>query len=159
MYTKDLSNVTFLPQIPMKRFNLPSYIVGVITGAVILVLVFSVKPFLNPSQKTPFPSDRMFDGQERGESRREGMRSLEGDMMNEERLQSMADQFGITVEELQTEMDSGKTLPEIAEEHGVELQSPRGMPGGDRLGMPQSGTGTSEIPDSPEEPSDTESSE
>jgi hypothetical protein len=54
----------------------------------------------------------------------------------------MAGQFGMTLSELQAEMETGKTLPEIAEERGVDF--PRGMM---RRGDVQQGTGATRPPD------------
>lgn len=148
----------------MKNFNLKSYLVGLGTGLVILVVFIFAKPYVSPETQTQFPRGGQFDSQQRGQFQGqqggqggqfppEGMQP-QGGMMNEERLQSMAEQFGMTVEELQAEMDAGKTLPEIAEEHGVELQFPGGMQG-DR--PPSTGTGASQAPTPTAEPSDTES--
>ena len=115
----------------MKSFNLRSYIIGVITGIVIIFIIFGVKSLLSPSQ----------DSFSEGGYRSEGIQFQRGGMMNEERLQSMADRLGITLEELKAEMDAGKTLPEIAEERGVEFM--RRIPDA-RFDMPLNGTGATE---------------
>lgn len=39
----------------------------------------------------------------------------------------MADQLGITQEELQNELDTGKTFRDIAAEHGIDIPSERGL--------------------------------
>lgn len=47
------------------------------------------------------------------------MRSPVGD--ETERTERMAENLGMTVEELEKELESGKTMMEIAEERGVEM--------------------------------------
>lgn len=44
---------------------------------------------------------------------------------NGERLENIAERLGITVEELVAELESGKTIRELAEELGVDLPDPR----------------------------------
>ncbi|PIR53362.1 hypothetical protein COU76_01450, partial [Candidatus Peregrinibacteria bacterium CG10_big_fil_rev_8_21_14_0_10_49_10] len=55
-------------------------------------------------------------------------------MAGQSRLQRAAEQFGMTTEELQAELDAGKTLRQVAEERGAE-----------RARM---GTGAMQLPDS-----------
>ena len=119
----------------MKLFHLRSYIIGVITGVVIIIIFVSAKSFLKPESEYDFSSNSNFDRQERGEFQREGM---QGRIMNEDSLQGMAERIGITIEELQVELDAGKTLPEIAEERGMEFQ--RGIRGEMPI-VPVEGTG------------------
>lgn len=62
----------------------------------------------------------------------------------EERMDAMAEQFGMTRDALQQQLDDGKTMQEIAAEHGVDMPVGRG-PGGmgpqDRMQPPRTMTG------------------
>ena len=89
----------------MKSLHIPSFIGGIASGVIILALVGSVWRW-----GRPYNSD--FAGGRR--------------MMN---TQQMAERFGMTEQELQKELDSGKTMPQIAQEHGVNFQSGSTMRG------------------------------
>lgn len=43
------------------------------------------------------------------------------DMTEEERLEMLASRFGISIEELKEELNSGKSIEQVAEELGVEM--------------------------------------
>lgn len=58
-----------------------------------------------------------------------GMKGPRGPMMDR-----LAEKLGLTEEELQAELDAGKTIPEIAEEQGVELPEKPGRGHGKMFG-------------------------
>ncbi len=102
----------------MKNFHLLSFGAGVALGIVMLVLI-GVGMRLIPT--TPQPQVRMQQGQD-GPVRGANM-------------SRMAERMGMTEAELQKEIDSGKTMQQIATERGVAA------PGGFGARGPMSGSG------------------
>lgn len=91
------------------KLHVPSFSAGLGLGIVFLLVVFGIQSLMgNESADAPavggqFPAT-----------------------VRHERLQTMADRFGMTPEELQAQLDAGKTMQEIAEEKDVELPLRRG---------------------------------
>lgn len=109
----------------MKRLHLPSYLFGLGCG---IVLLFIGTAIILDSTDTDVqvPTQQQFRQNRDGSMQRPtgGFR-----VDDTERTERMAEMLGLSVEELQQALDSGKTMTEIAEEQGVEL--PFGRPGGD----------------------------
>jgi len=109
----------------MFRFHLRSYIVGVITGVVLLLLFSGVQSLRrSPDQRSsgaPMQEGGMMlrSGEERNVPAPEGMDPAG-------RMERMAERLGMSMEELQQELDTGKTFSEIAEERGVDLSGGMG---------------------------------
>ncbi|MBU0767384.1 hypothetical protein KKF55_06465 [Patescibacteria group bacterium] len=99
----------------MKHLHLPSYLIGLGCGVTVLLLFFGAKAALSTSSTEDFPQNENW--QQR--TQEDGMRPRVGD--ETQRTQRMAESFGMTVEDLQKELDSGKTMMEIAEEREVEM--------------------------------------
>lgn len=106
----------------MKQFNILSFGLGILTGVIVLLLVGGSLRLMRPSPDS-------------------ATRNMQG-AGQEQRLQRMADTLEMSVADLQKELESGKTMQEIAAERGKEL--PAGGPG--RMGsgpVPSSASGTS----------------
>jgi len=99
----------------MKRLHLLSYLIGLACGITVLLLFFGIKAALSPSATEGFPQSGNWQQRTQGN----GVRSPVGD--ETERTERMAENLGMTVEELEKELESGKTMMEIAEERGVEM--------------------------------------
>jgi len=89
----------------MKTFHPSSFVYGLVSGAVILFLFGGVMRFLRPGTPTG-PRGRTGQQQER----RIGMG---------QNMQKVAEQLGMTEDELRTALQSGKNLRDLAEERGV----------------------------------------
>ena len=120
----------------MRHIHLRSYLTGLATGVIMLLLFVSLK--------SVFTSSPASEAEQRGQFLQGDTNALGRGIMDTERLQNMAEQFGMTLTELQAEMEAGKTLPEIAEERGVDFS--RGMM---RRGEVPQGTGAVRVPDAP----------
>ncbi|MBI2523622.1 hypothetical protein HYW84_04355 [Candidatus Peregrinibacteria bacterium] len=113
----------------LKNFDLRSYVVGLLTGLVLLGIAMGMKMvLLRDSAGT------------RRERYLQNDSGRSGGLDNPERLQRMAEQLDMSVEDLQRELDAGKTLPELFKEHGVEWQ------GGFRRGERGYGSGSLKAP-------------
>jgi len=108
----------------MLHFHLRSYIVGVVTGVVLLLLYAGGQSLLRSpagrSLDTPMQGEGMIrSGGQRDASAPEGMDPAG-------RMERMAERLGMSMEELQQELDAGKTFGEIAEERGIDLSGGMG---------------------------------
>ena len=98
---------------------------GVITGVVLLLLFSGVQSLRrSPDQRSsgaPMQEGGMMlrSGEERNVPAPEGMDPAG-------RMERMAERLGMSMEELQQELDTGKTFSEIAEERGVDLSGGMG---------------------------------
>lgn len=93
----------------MKNFHPLSFGLGLGSGLLILLLVFG--------------GMRVFAGNNRarfGGPNGGNWQQFQGDNGGPN-LARMAERFGMTEEELQKELDSGKTMQQIAQEHGVQF--------------------------------------
>jgi len=90
----------------MKTFHPSSFVYGLISGAVILFLIGGVMRFVHP--QTPSGGPRGRTGQQ--QERRIGLG---------QNMKGIAEQLGMTEDELQTELKSGKNLRDLAEERGM----------------------------------------
>ncbi|MDD5103740.1 MAG: hypothetical protein PHX93_05060 [Candidatus Peribacteraceae bacterium] len=100
----------------MKTFHPSSFVYGLISGAIILFLFGGVMRFLRPGVSS---SPRGRTGQQ--QERRIGMG---------QNMKGIAEQLGMTEDELQTELKSGKNLRDLAEERGVPFPlTGQGRPG------------------------------
>jgi len=131
----------------MKQFNVRSYGIGVATGVVVLALLFGANRFFGASSQASPQPDRALFGQSQGQFGSGVARFPTDGQLDENRMQMMAERFGMNVGELQAELDAGKTLPEIAEERGMDF--PAGMRQG-RADAPSAGTGSGSTGDVPE---------
>ena len=139
----------------MKSFNLRSYITGIVTGIFIIVLFIGGKSLLKSSSESAIPSNLDTGSQERDNYRQENAPLPTGDAIDADRIQRISERFGMTIEELQEELDIGKTLPEIAEERGIDFSG--GMRQG-RFDNPIQESGATTAPGTPENelPSDND---
>jgi len=96
----------------MKQLHPLSFILGIVSGILILLLVAGGLRLVYPNSSAPARSGTQWTGQGAPQG---------------QRLQRVADTLGMNVADLQKELDSGKTLQDIATEHGKEL--PAGGPG------------------------------
>lgn len=101
----------------MKKFHLPSFVLGLLAGIVLLTL--SVTRFRLVRGSHNATSQRSVNSQQ--------FQNGSGQPRN---LSRMAERLGITEVELQKELDSGKTMQEIATEYGVDFSTLRGPRGG-----------------------------
>ncbi len=136
----------------MKQFNIRSYSIGVATGMAVLALLFGANRFFGTASEASSQPGRALLNQSRGQFGSDAARFPADGMLDENRLQAMAERFGMSVGELQAELDAGKALPEIAEERGVNF--PAGMRQG-RANAPLAGTGTVFTDDAFEASADT----
>lgn len=91
----------------MKALHTSSFLLGLASGALILTLIFGGLRLLGaPSQSAS--------------------QQGQGSSMS---LDRMAERFGMTTSELQKELDSGKTIRDIAQEHGAQFGGRRGGSG------------------------------
>jgi hypothetical protein len=105
----------------IKTLHVRSYGIGILSGIVILLLFMGTKSLLvSDDAQQNVPSNRNVNNQDRERFQRDGQRLQRGNAVNEDQLQALADRFNITVQELQAELDAGKTISEIAEERGNE---------------------------------------
>ncbi|MDD4627992.1 MAG: hypothetical protein PHE68_01200 [Candidatus Peribacteraceae bacterium] len=89
----------------MKNFHLSSFILGLISGALVLFLIVGGKQLLWPSQTVTTNAGTW--QQQQGNSGQNTAR--------------MAQRLGMTQDELQKALASGKTIQEIAKEKRIEL--------------------------------------
>lgn len=115
----------------MKSFQPFSFTLGVASGLVVLFLYAGITNMFGCSGTdcapavTNAPSSQNFrQRQEQG-----GMRNRAG----------MAERFDMTEEELQQELDNGKTMQDIAREHGMDMPVRTGSGVWILRGAPQSG--------------------
>jgi hypothetical protein len=99
----------------MKTFHPLSFGLGLGSGLLVLVLIFGAMRIFGGPARGGFPRDSRNFQQMRGAN-------------GGPNVGMMAERFGMTEAELQAELDSGKTMQQIAEEHGIELPAGgRGM--------------------------------
>lgn len=105
----------------MKTFHPLSFGIGLGSGLLVLVLIFgAMRVFGGPARGGFPPNGGNF----------QQMRGANGGGQN---TAMMAERFGMTEAELQAELDSGKTIQQIAEEKGIESpMGGRGMMQGNR---------------------------
>ncbi|MDD4287445.1 MAG: hypothetical protein PHO20_03460 [Candidatus Peribacteraceae bacterium] len=89
----------------MKTFHPSSFVYGLISGAIILFLFGGVMRLLSP--EGPVGPRNRTDQQQ---GRRIGMG---------QNMKGIAEQLGMTEDELRTELKSGKNLRDLAEERGI----------------------------------------
>jgi hypothetical protein len=104
----------------MKSFHPLSFIYGLASGLVVLLLFVGVMRLVNPS---------------RGYARGGGF-----NVSNPQMITRMAQRFGMSETDLQAELKSGKTLQQIAQEHGVQFGG--GRNGGNGGGNYNGGNGS-----------------
>jgi hypothetical protein len=109
----------------MKTFHPLSFALGLASGVLVLIVVFGSIRLIHGGNPT------FAAGTGRGNY---GQQFGGGAGPNTAR---MAQRLGITQDELQKELDSGKTVQEIAAEHGVQFGGR-----GQGNGGPRSGSGT-----------------
>lgn len=110
-------------KLSMKNFHLLSFVLGIASGLLVLVLLFSGMRLIRPA-RPGFPVNGG-TGQQQGRT-------------GDPNLSRMAERLGMTQAELQTALDSGKTFQDIAREKDITLPS---GPGG-RFGNGPSSTGS-----------------
>lgn len=104
----------------MKQFHPLSFVLGIVSGALLLLIGVGTMHALHPA-----PANRFVGGGAPNTAR-------------------MAQRLGISEDELQKELQSGKTMQQIAQEHGVTFGAGGG--GGFRNGGSQgSGSGTQTV--------------
>lgn len=110
-------------------FDRRSYVIGLLTGLVIVVIFMGARTVL-------------FSGRDSAGTRQEQfLQNRGGGAGNPDRLQRIAEQLDMSVEDVQRELDAGKTLPELFKEHSREWQ------GGFRRGQgPKEGSGSTKTP-------------
>lgn len=133
----------------MNKFHLFSYGIGLLCGIVLVVVFLGVKALLfsrddrtymrgRHGDQTQFQQDRglgdlgeqrQFQRPRDGSVMRQGGGNFGEELDPEMRNQRMAERFGMTDEELQAELDAGKTMQDIAEEQGLDFQSGFGSGG------------------------------
>ena len=114
----------------MKHPHLPSYLFGLGAGILVIFLFLGGSKLLNDdSKENTLPAQRSAsqaqedtaDTDNQPSTQNDSIGQRPGRTMSPERLQGIAEQLGMTVEELQTEIGAGKNPREIAEERGIEL--------------------------------------
>jgi hypothetical protein len=106
----------------MKNFHPLSFVLGLVSGALILLVVFSGSRMLGIGGRNNSFGNGQWQGRNGGPS-----------------LSRMAERLGISESDLQKELANGKTMQQIATEHGVEFG--RGMRRGSGATLPPTGTG------------------
>ena len=119
----------------MKRLHLRSYFIGLSSGLLLLIIFWGAKAVFHPSQGQEMRVRGDWQG-DRAQFQQNGM--WPGEVDPAERLQRMAERFGLSIEELEAELDAGKSIQDIAAERGVELRGRRVGSGA----VEASGTGT-----------------
>jgi hypothetical protein len=109
----------------MKNLHIYSFVTGIASGALLLVIFSTGVHILHPHTATAATTGRTFQGGAANTAR-------------------MAQRLGITEAELQKELDSGKTMQQIAAEHGVTFGG--GRRGGSGSTLTGSGAGRTGIP-------------
>lgn len=104
----------------MKLPHWKSYLTGVASGIIVLLVGTSIHGLITPKSPT---INQLQDRQQFRDRGAQGRPT--GGTMDENRIKDMAERFGMTEAELQAELDAGKTLPEIATEHDVEFGASR----------------------------------
>ena len=102
----------------MPKFHTQSFGLGFISGLVVLIIVIGGFRLVTGQRRTGFGGG--------------------GGGMN---IARMADRMGISEDALQKELDSGKTMQQIAEEHGVQFGGGRSG-GGNRSSVSSTVTGS-----------------
>jgi hypothetical protein len=92
----------------MQRFHPLSFVLGIVSGLVILVLVAGTMRMFTPASSATARSGGFGNG-------------------GTQNLSRLSQRLGISESDLQKELASGKTLQEIAQEHGVQLGNGRGF--------------------------------
>jgi len=100
----------------MKNFHLLSFALGIVSGFLVLFLVIGGYRLVRPA-RSGIPASGPGAWQQQGGT-------------GAPNIARMAQRFGMTEAELQKELDSGKTLQDIAKEKGVSLPVGRGSFGG-----------------------------
>ncbi|MFA7681400.1 MAG: hypothetical protein WCX61_00010 [Candidatus Peribacteraceae bacterium] len=120
----------------MRRIHPRSFAVGLVSGLIVFLLVFGIRALVSSPSATQNTVDSLRFQQQGSPT------TPTGEQMDPaQRLERMAERFGMTAEELQQELDAGKAIQDIAEEHGVEM---RGFPpqgSGSMLEPPRDGSG------------------
>ena len=98
----------------MKNIHLSSFILGLASGALLLVVAVSGMRSFGFGQTNSAAQSGQFQ---------QGQRGVQS-------LSRMAQRLGISEADLQKELDGGKTMQQVAEEHGVQFGSGRGIRGG-----------------------------
>ncbi len=113
----------------MKAFHSLSFGIGLVSGLLALVLIFgAMRAFGGPARRG-FPA---------GGGNFQNMRGANG----APNTAMTAERFGMTETELQAELDSGKTIQQIAEEKGIEFpMGGRGMTPGGNIAARSSASG------------------
>lgn len=107
----------------MKNFQWKSYVLGLVTGILLLLLIAG--------------GMRLTAGSSTGTARTSSFqrqRGLQGGM----NLSAIATKLGMTQADLESALKSGKTLRQLAEEHGVDISTLRRNAGS---GSPLGGSG------------------
>ncbi len=108
------------PRTSSMNFHLRSFVFGVASGLLILLIVVGGYRVLKPSSQTMQSSTGTSEVQ-----------SGQGGLSTSR----MAQRFGITEAELQQELASGKTMQQIASEHGVTYTGRRQTGSGSTLSL------------------------
>ncbi|MBU2213562.1 hypothetical protein KKC44_02035 [Patescibacteria group bacterium] len=123
------------PNPSMKRLHIPSYLIGLACGVAVLLLYFGFQKAFSPSSSEGFPQQGNWQQRTQGDDTRFPV------VDDAARTQRMAETLGMTVEELEKELESGKTMMEIAEERGVEMPFGGGRRMRDSVPSEESGSG------------------
>ncbi|MFH0851385.1 MAG: hypothetical protein V1876_01415 [Candidatus Peregrinibacteria bacterium] len=94
----------------MKTFHPLSFVLGLASGFLALFLMVGGLRILRPASQTAAPGNRA------------GFQQRQGGAMGGQNLSAMAEQLGMTQEDLQKELQAGRNLRDIATEKGVTLQ-------------------------------------
>ena len=109
----------------LNKFHPSSFVLGIVSGLVVLFLLASAMRFIRPAgpgSRTP------------SRTHTTGQRRPSGPSQN---LSSVAEQLGMTEADLRKELQSGKNLRDIAKERGIELHFPTvGPRGGSGTSLP-----------------------
>lgn len=111
----------------MKTFHPLSFVLGLASGFCILLLAVGGLRLVRGPSQTASPADRTGFQQRMGGGAGQN-------------ISAMAEQLGMTVEDLQKELQSGKNLRDLATEKGVELPFGGRMRGGSGAVLTSSGS-------------------
>ncbi len=112
----------FLYSIRMKSIHPLSFILGLVSGLIVLLIISAGLHLLSSSNS--------------------------GTSGNGPSLARMAQRFGITQAELQKELSGGKTIQQIAQEHGIQFGNRRGSASSAGTGAKLQGSGAALPPTS-----------
>ncbi len=93
----------------MKNFHPVSFVLGLASGVLVIILFVGAVRMVSPARQFTGGNGGIGQGANGGAN-----------------LTRMAQRFGMTEEQLRTELDSGKTFQQIAAEHGVTFTGRRG---------------------------------